>query len=76
MFNAIFGRRAYIDEPSPAELRNLRLLAEEGLSNSQIAARVHKTYDTIANQMQSVFYKLGVTTRTAAVIQAMRRGWL
>jgi DNA-binding CsgD family transcriptional regulator len=35
-----------------------------GLSNKQIAATLHISVRTVENHMRSIFYKLGVTTRT------------
>ncbi len=44
---------------SPAEREVAELPAREGLSNSALATRLHKSPKTIANQLSSVYAKLG-----------------
>jgi DNA-binding NarL/FixJ family response regulator len=39
----------------------------EGLSNDEIAARLHKGVGTIKNQLQSIFVKLAVNSRAKLV---------
>ena len=53
------------------EIDVLRLVAE-GLNNSDIAARLVLSPRTVHAHLRSIFAKLGVTTRTAAVHEAMR----
>jgi DNA-binding CsgD family transcriptional regulator len=51
----------------------LALLAS-GLRNKEIAERVHRSTRTIDHQVQAIFVKLDVTTRTEAVNAAHRLG--
>jgi len=47
--------------------REVALLVREGLGNEEIAARLHKSVGTIKNQLQSIFAKLAVNSRTRLV---------
>jgi two-component system nitrate/nitrite response regulator NarL len=58
---------------TPRELEMLELLAE-GLSNSDIAARLYVSPETVKAHLRNVFAKLGVSDRTAAAVEALRRG--
>lgn len=60
---------------SARELDVLRLVAE-GLSNRDVAARLHISENTVKNHMRAVHEKLGVTSRTEAVVTAARDGLL
>jgi DNA-binding NarL/FixJ family response regulator len=51
----------------------LRLLAQ-GLSNPQIADRLHLTQGTVRNYVSSILAKLEVTDRTQAALLALRHG--
>lgn len=57
------------------ELEVLRLVAD-GLHNRDVAARLHISENTVKNHMRSVHEKLGVRTRTEAVVTAAREGVL
>lgn len=56
------------------ELEVLRLTAE-GLANKQIAQRLKVSPRTVQTHLANTFDKLDVTTRTQAVIYALRMGW-
>lgn len=58
-----------------AEQRVLALLAE-GLRNTGIAARLHRSVRTIDHQVAAVMTKLGAASRAEAVERARREGWL
>lgn len=65
-------------EPDDLTLREhevLRLLAE-GLPNKQIADRLNISEHTVKFHVSSILSKLGASSRTEAVMQAVRRGWL
>jgi DNA-binding NarL/FixJ family response regulator len=67
--------------PEPSDLlteRELTVLkmAGRGMSNSAIAEELHLSVRTIESHLGVIFNKLGVGSRTEAVIQAMTRGWL
>lgn len=51
-------------------------MAAKGRSNSAIADELHLSVRTIESHLGTIFNKLAVGSRTEAVIQAMKRGWL
>ena len=56
------------------ELDVLRLVAK-GLSNADIAAKLHLSEGTIRNHVSAIFTKLQVNDRTQAAILAIRHGF-
>ncbi len=50
-------------------------MAAKGMSNNDIAEELHLSVRTIESHLGSIFNKLGVGSRTEAVIEAMRKGW-
>ena len=58
---------------TPAELRVLRLLAE-GRDNAAIANILVVTKRTVQNHISNLYGKLGVTSRTEAMLYAIRHG--
>jgi DNA-binding NarL/FixJ family response regulator len=50
--------------------------AARGLGNKQIAAELGMSARTVQTHLTSVFAKLGVGSRTEAVLLALRRGWV
>jgi DNA-binding NarL/FixJ family response regulator len=58
---------------SERELDVLRLLAQ-GLTNAEIAERLHLTRGTVRNYVSAILTKLGVEDRTQAAILALRHG--
>jgi two-component system, NarL family, nitrate/nitrite response regulator NarL len=69
--------RAVDDRPvlSPREREVLALIAE-GFSAPDIARRLHVSPATVKTHLQSLYEKLGVSDRAAAVASAMRTGLL
>lgn len=71
----------FIDYPAPGhtvelterELAVLQLVMA-GLVNKEIGARLYISDQTVKNHMTAIMRKLHVTTRTEAVIVALRRG--
>ncbi len=61
------------DALSQRELDVLRLLAR-GLSNAEIAQRLHLTEGTVRNYVSAVLTKLEVSDRTQAAVLALRHG--
>jgi DNA-binding NarL/FixJ family response regulator len=51
-------------------------LAAKGLSNNAIAHELHLSVSTIESHLRAIFNKLGVGSRTEAVIESMKKGWL
>lgn len=60
---------------SPRE-REVLVLVADGLSAPDIAGRLHLSTATIKTHLQSLYEKLGVSDRAAAVARAMRIGLL
>ena len=50
-------------------------LAAKGLTNKEIADKLHLSYRTIEGHMRDVFNKLGVGSRTEAVLFGLKKGW-
>ncbi len=59
---------------SERELDIIRLAAR-GLTNKAIAERLHLSYRTVEGHMRDVFNKLGVGSRTEAVLYGLKKGW-
>ncbi len=62
-----------VDALTPREREVLEMLAE-GLSNKEIASRMKISEHTVKFHTAQIFAKLGVSTRTEAVVQGIRRG--
>lgn len=60
---------------SHRELEVLRL-AENGLGNKQIATELSIGIRTIQTHWRNIFNKLGVSSRTEAIIKCLKTGWL
>lgn len=67
------GERA-LDLLTEREITILKMAAR-GMSNSDMAQELHLSVRTIESHLGSIFNKLGVGSRTEAVIQAMKKGW-
>ncbi len=50
-------------------------LAAKGMNNQNIADALHLSKRTIEGHLRTVFNKLGVSSRTEAVLYGLRRGW-
>jgi DNA-binding NarL/FixJ family response regulator len=59
----------------PRELKVLRLCAR-GLSNKEIGRELSISERTVQAHLLNVFRKLGVGSRTEAVLRALKEGWL
>jgi DNA-binding NarL/FixJ family response regulator len=51
-------------------------LAARGLNNRDIAARLGLAERTVKGHLMNIFDKLGVSSRTEAVREALKRGWV
>ena len=65
--------RASVGQITPREKEVLQALAE-GLSNKEIAARLHVSVDTERTHMMNILNKLGVHSRLQALLLAARHG--
>jgi two-component system, NarL family, response regulator LiaR len=66
------------DQAHPLTGREMEVLrlAARGFSNKQIAGALELSPRTVQTHLANLFGKLGVTSRTEAVIEGLRRGWL
>lgn len=62
-----------LDALTPREVDTLRLLAQ-GLDNSAIARALVVTKRTVQNHISNIYGKLGVSSRTEAMLYAIRHG--
>jgi two-component system, NarL family, response regulator LiaR len=69
------GRGGVLASLTPRELDVLRGAAR-GLGNKQIAAELGLSARTVQTHLPSVFAKLGVSSRTEAILLALREGWV
>ena len=60
---------------SPREAEVLRLVAD-GLTDAQVAERLHISPRTVGQHLHSVYKKLGVPSRAAAARRAVEQGFL
>jgi two-component system response regulator DesR len=65
-------------EPDPLTDRERQVLrlAGDGLTNGEIAARLHLSDGTVRNYLSEAMSKLGAANRVAAARTARDRGWL
>jgi len=68
------ARERALDLLTEREITILKMAAR-GMSNNDIAQELHLSVRTIESHLGSIFNKLGVGSRTEAVIQAMKKGW-
>ena len=64
-----------LDELTEREMDVLKLAAK-GMSNRKIAAELVISVRTVQTHLNNVFNKLGVGSRTEAVIYALQKGWI
>jgi len=69
------GREAVIEPLTPREREVLELVAE-GMSNRAIAERLAISEHTVKFHVNTIYRKLGVSTRTEAVVHGARLGLL
>ena len=51
-------------------------LVTRGLSNKEIADELFLSMRTVQGHLGSIFSKLGVGSRTEAVVHALKEGWI
>jgi len=51
-------------------------LASRGMSNAEIADSLYLSVRTVQAHLRSIFNKLGVGSRSEAIVYALKRGWL
>jgi len=50
-------------------------LAAKGMTNNNIANKLHLSNRTVEGHLRAIFNKLGVGSRTEAVLYGLKRGW-
>ena len=65
-------------DPEQLTERELEILklAARGLGNKEIATKLSLSVPTIKAHLVNIFNKMGVGSRTEAVLQALRKGWV
>ncbi|HIQ01964.1 MAG TPA: response regulator transcription factor [Anaerolineales bacterium] len=69
------GAAGQVEPLTPRELDVLRLAAQ-GLTNRAIGHQLGISHRTVQGHLASIYGKLGVSSRTEAVTEAVRRGWI
>jgi NarL family two-component system response regulator LiaR len=67
--------KAPLEVLSERELEVIRL-ATRGLSNQDIADELHLSIRTVQGHLGHIFNKLQVSSRTEAVVRALKEGWV
>jgi two-component system, NarL family, response regulator LiaR len=64
--------------PEPLTEREMEVLrlAARGLKNQEIAGELSLSVRTVQTHLGNIFGKMGVSSRTEAVLGALKRGWL
>ena len=60
---------------TPREMEVLGL-ASRGMSNAEIADSLYLSVRTVQAHLRSIFNKLGVGSRSEAIVYALKKGWL
>ena len=63
----------YIEPLSEREIEVLQLISE-GLTNQEIAGKLHISLHTVKGHARNIYGKLGVKNRTQAIAQAREMG--
>lgn len=69
------GAQGAVESLTPREVEVLRLAAK-GHTNRAVGLELGISDRTVQGHLANIFGKLGVTTRTEAVLIAMKQGWL
>ena len=69
------GAKEQVEPLTKRELDVLRLAAQ-GRTNRAIGSELGISHRTVQGHMASIYGKLGVNSRTEAVTEALRRGWI
>lgn len=69
------GEIAQPEDISEREMEILKLAAK-GLGNQEIANRLFISRRTVQSHLANIFCKINVGSRTEAILQALRSGWL
>jgi ATP/maltotriose-dependent transcriptional regulator MalT len=70
------GRARPVSSPLSERELEVLALAARGASNKTIAGELELSARTVHAHMRNIFAKLGVASRTEAVMLGVRQGWL
>ena len=73
---ALSHTEARVTEPLSERETEVLKLAAKGISNKDIAKELFLSPRTVQSHLGNIFNKLGVASRTEAVLYGLRRGWL
>lgn len=63
-------------EPLQSRESEVLTLAAKGMSNKEIAKKLTISERTVQTHLLNIFRKLGVNSRTQAVLYALKKGWI
>lgn len=77
-FAASAEEQTEVNAPDPLTEREVEVLklAAKGMKNQDIAHALSLSVRTVQTHLGNIFNKMGVGSRTEAVLEALRRGWL
>jgi len=74
-----FGFRLERERPKPnlteREKEVLRLVCD-GMTNAEIATKLHVSRETVKSELKRIFRKIGVGNRTQAAVLLVKNHWL
>ncbi len=70
-----FQAEGMVEALTEREMEVLRAVAR-GWSNKEVSAALHISPHTVQVHLSNIFAKIGVNTRTEAVLYAIRQGWV
>ena len=65
-----------LNEPLTKKEMDVLKLAARGITNKQIAEELNLKVQTVRSRLKKVFKKLNVSSRTEAVMYALKKGWI
>jgi DNA-binding NarL/FixJ family response regulator len=69
------GAAEQVEPLTPREIDVLRLVAK-GMTNREVGQELGISHRTVQGHLASIYGKLGVNSRTEAVTEALKRGWI
>jgi DNA-binding NarL/FixJ family response regulator len=69
------GAEDQVEALTEREIETLRLAAH-GMTNREIGQELEISHRTVQGHLANVYEKLGVNSRTEAVTEALKRGWI
>jgi DNA-binding NarL/FixJ family response regulator len=69
------GMNGQVDNLTDREIDVMRLAAR-GLTNREIGRELHISHRTVQGHLANIYTKINVSSRTEAVTEALKRGWI